>query len=99
MCWHQFGRQCSECAFCSGANIFGDVPPEVAIDGLVSGCVIYDGDSWQLYDAALNCIHQPEVGDCPWEQCAFGITGAAQEERSRREVNDAVYADALLYGF
>ena len=42
--------------------------------------------------AALDGVHQREVARRPREESAFGVTGTAEEERRRREIDDALHA-------
>jgi hypothetical protein len=77
-----------------------DVLPKVTKLGhLLAGDVVGDGHARQLDDPAFDGVHQGEVAHGPGEQSPLGITGAAQEERRRREVYDAGDAELALYGF
>ena len=76
-------------------HVLADVLPQVAEHRhLVAGDVLGHRHARQLDDAALDGVHQREVAHRPREQRAFGVAGAAQEERRRRQVDDA--ADAEL---
>ena len=81
-------------------HLRADVLPEVAEHRhLAAGNIVGDRDARQLDDAALDGVHQREVAHGPREERAFGIAGAAQEERRRREVEDARDAELALDGF
>ena len=63
------------------------------------GMLSATGTRGQLDDAALDGVHQREVAHRPGEQRAFGVAGAAQEERRGRQVNDARDAELALDRF
>ncbi len=70
-------------------QILADVLPQVAVNDRVGlHEVVAHRHTRQLHDAALNRVHQAEIGHDPGEERAFLITGAAQEERRRGEVID-----------
>ena len=77
-----------------------DVLPEVPEDRNVrAGDVVGDRDARELYDPALDGVHQREVRHRPGKERALGIAGAAQKKRRRREVDDAREADLALDRF
>ena len=81
-------------------QVLADAQPEVAVGGLVAGHrVVGHGHARHLDDAALDGVDQREVGDHPGEERAFGVAGAAQEERRGREVVDHLDADLGLDRF
>ena len=81
-------------------HVLADVLPEVAVDRhLVAGDVLRDRHARQLDDAALDGVHQREVAHRPGEERAFGVAGAAQEERRGREVEDAREPERAVHGF
>ena len=55
-----------------------------------AGDVLRHRDARQLDDAALDGVHQREVAHRPREERALGVAGAAEEERRRRQVDDAL---------
>ena len=57
------------------------------------------GHARELHDAALDGVHQREVAHRPREQRALGVAGAAEEERGRRQVDDAPQAELPVHGF
>ena len=74
--------------------------PEIAEHRhLAAGDVVRDRDARQFDDAALDGIHQREVAHRPREQRAFGVAGAAQEERRRGQIDDAADAELAVHGF
>ena len=77
-----------------------DMVPEIAeFRHVATGDVVGNRHAGQLDDAALDGVHEGEIAHRPREQGALGATGAAQEERSRREVEDAVEAELSLHRF
>ncbi len=81
-------------------HLLADVLPEVAEHRhLAAGDVVGDRHARQLDDAALDGVHEREVAHRPGKQRAFGVAGAAQEERRGREVDDALEAELALDGF
>ena len=73
--------------------------PEIAEHGhLLAGDVVGDRHARQLDDAALDRVHQREVAHRPGEQRAFGVAGAAQEERRGGKVDDRRDAELALHG-
>ena len=63
-------------------QVFADVLPEVAIDRVVCRkAVVRHGHPRQLHDAALDGIHQAEIGNHPGKQRAFLIARPTKEER------------------
>ena len=81
-------------------HLRADVLPEVAEHRhLVAGDVVGDRHARQLDDAALDGVHQREVAHRPGEQRAFGVARAAQEERRRRQVDDARDAELAVDRF
>ena len=81
-------------------HVLADVLPEVAEHGhLVAGNVLGDRNARQFHDAAFDGVHEREVAHRPGEQRAFGVAGTAEEERRRRQVDDAGEAELAVYGF
>ena len=77
-----------------------DVVPEVAEQRHVgAGDVVGHGDARELHDAALDGVHEREVAHRPREQRPLGVAGATEEERSRRQVDDAPQAKLPVHGF
>jgi hypothetical protein len=90
--------------FALAAALFGhvlaDVLPEVAEHRhFVAGNVLGHRYARQLDDAAFDGVHQREVAHRPREQRALGITGTAQEEGRRRQVDDAGRTELAVDGF
>ena len=81
-------------------HVLADVLPEVAVDRhLVTGNVFGDRHARQLDDAAFDGIHQREVAHRPGKERAFGVAGATQKERRRREVEDALESERAIDRF
>ena len=79
-------------------HLLADVLPEVAEHRhLVARDVVGDGNARQLDDAALDRVHEREVAHRPREERALGVAGAAEEERRRREVDDAGDAELAVH--
>ncbi len=77
-----------------------DVLPQVTESGrLAAGNVVGDGHAWQLYDAALDGVHQGEVAHSPGEQGALRVAGAAQEEGRGGEIHHPRYAELAVHRF
>ena len=77
-----------------------DVLPQIAEHRhLVAGDVVGHRNARQLDDAAFDGVHQREVAHRPGEQRAFGVAGAAQEERRRRQIDDAGDAELAVDRF
>ena len=77
-----------------------DVFPEIAEHGhLAAGDVVGDRDARQLHDAAFDGVHEREIAHRPREERAFGVAGAAQEERRRGEIDDARDAELAVDRF
>ena len=80
-------------------QVLADAQPQVAVGGLLAGHrVVGHGHAGHLDDAGLDGVDQREVGDHPGKERAFGVAGAAQEERRGREVVDGLHADLGLHG-
>src|SRR5690606_2628297 len=81
-------------------HVLPDVYPEVAEDRhFLSRDVVGHGDAGQLDDAALDGVHEREVGHGPGEECTFGVARAAQEKGGGREVDYPVDAELAVDGF
>ncbi len=92
--------QLSTLAAALPGHVLADVLPEVAVDGhLVARNVLGHGHPWQFDDTALDRVHEREVTYRPGKQSALGVAGAAEEERSGREVHDPARAEIAVHGF
>ena len=75
-----------------------DVLPQIAeLRRLPRRQVVGDGHARHFDDAALDGVHQGKVVDRPREERALVIAGAAQEERSRRQIDHAADAGLALH--
>ena len=74
-------------------QVLADMLPQVAIDDRIGlHEIVGDRHARQLDDAALDRVHQAEIGHDPGEQRAFLIARAAQEEGGGGEVVDRAHA-------
>jgi hypothetical protein len=79
-------------------HVATDVLPQIAEHRhLVAGNVLGHRHARQLDDAALDGVHEGEVAHGPREQRAFGVAGAAQEERRRGEIDDARESELAIH--
>ena len=70
-----------------------DVLPQVAIDDRIGlHEIVAHRHARQLDDAALDRVHQAEVGYDPGKEIAFRIARAAQEEGGGRQIVDRAHA-------
>ncbi len=78
-------------------QLAADVLPQIAVDRVVCGSeIIRDRDARQFDDAALDRIHQAEIGDDPGKQGSLSIARATQEKRRRRQIVDRAQPDLAL---
>ncbi len=81
-------------------HLLADVVPEVAeLGALAAGNVVGHRHARELDDAAFDGVHEREVAHRPGEERPLGVARAAQEERRRRQVDDADQPELLLGGF
>ncbi len=100
---HQFRRQTQRVGRGPPAallrHLFADVLPQLAELGhLGAGDVVGHRHPRQLDDAAFDGVHEREVARGPREQRPLGIARPAQEERRRRQVDDALHTEPALDG-
>src|SRR5205085_7151117 len=68
-------------------EILCDGLPEFEILRIRSTSRIHHRQARDLYDTALNRIHEPEIADDPWKRPALWMTAALQVKGRRRKIN------------
>ena len=61
--------------------------------------VLRDRNAREFDDATLDGVHEREVAHRPGKECAFGITGATEEERRGGKIHHTVDAELAIDGF